>query len=348
MTLPANYNKLFKFMLGLTLFLSAVFQVDYTKTILHLEHCNFLYLAGALLITMVSILTRLTIRKHLLDVFSKTSFSVVFKTFLSTSYLTNLLPARLGGLLGEPWAFYSFSRKKIKFNDAMAFCLITTSSQNIRKIIISMVGLIWFFSLFPGYYSLLIILAVLLYTGYTATILYAVFSFKKIPGTIEKFKRFIPKKTASFLISISDIGRQTASRIKFFFVQKKIVLPQLVMLLIISTLFESFRIWLLLLSFGVQFNFLYLLLIPSLAYSVTALPISIGGFGVTEVSGLLVFKSFGIEPEIALSVVFLDRALSTYWNFLIGAFLIPFIKLPRRQDFSGSDINELLPHMENK
>ncbi len=338
-----NYKKALRLFLGLALFLLALSQLDCVRILQHLEDCRIEYLLGSLLITMASIGFRLVIRHHLLHIFVKTPFSVILKTFLTTSYLTNMLPARLGGLLGEPWGLYSFSQKRVSLQNALAFCLVTTSAQNIRKIILTLAGLFCLAATLPMAYNLVIAAAVILYTGYTSAVLYAVFSFENVPASLARWKRWIPEKFASFFLAIGSLGKEAAAGIRFFFSRRRPVLINLSLLLIISTLLESLRLWVLLLAFGVHFNFLYLLLIPSLAYAVTALPVSLGGFGITEVSGLIVFKSFGIQPEIALSVVFLDRILSTYWNFVVGAFLIPFIRLPGREDFSTEKINALEP-----
>lgn len=322
-----------KVLIGLLLFYIALRHLDYEKLSGLMGNASLWLLFLALIITIIHIFTMLTIRTFLLNIFGNIKFPAVLKTYFTTIYLINILPARAGGMLGEPWGLYSFSGKKIKFQDALAFCLVITSCQNIRKIVLTIIGLVIFLKLLPEYYSLIIIVAVLLYAGYTATVMSAVFMSEKLVAVTEKYRRAIPGKIRSFLLAMSDIGRQTAAGIKKFLGHKGRVASGVLILLMISTLFETLRMWVLLLAFGVEFNFFYLLLIPSLAYSVTALPISPGGLGITEISGLLVFKAFGLEPEIALSTVFLDRALSTYWTFLVGALLIPFISLPRREDF---------------
>jgi len=332
--MPVTQKKTWiKVLIGLLLFYIALAHLDYDKLFSLMQKADLRFIFLALIITVGHILVMITIRTYLINGLGKVDFAAVLKTYFSTIYFINILPSRAGGMLGEPWGLYSFSRGRIKFNDAFAFCLVITSFQNIRKVTLTIIGLALFFTMLPKYYAVMIVAAVMLYAGYTATIITAVFKSQKIVSLTENYNRLIPGRVISFLLAMCDIGQQTAAGIINFLGQKIRVVSGVPVLLAFCTLFESFRIWILLQAFGVEFNFFYLLLIPSLAYSVTALPISPGGFGVTEVSGLLVFKAFGIAPEIALSTVFLDRALSTYWTFLVGAFLIPFIKLPRREDF---------------
>ena len=331
--LPSRKKTWIKVLIGLLLFYLALGHLDFAKLAGLLAGTRPWLILLAFGITVLHIATMVLIRTYLVNFFGKIDFSAMLKTFFSTTYFINILPSRAGGLLGEPWGLYSFSRGKIDFNDALAFCLVITSAQNLRKIALTVVGLMLFYRILPDYYAIMIMAAVALYAGYTAVIIAAVLMSGKIVGLIETYGRLVPQKVVVFLLSLCQVGRQTAAGIKKFLSRGIRVVSVIMALLINNTLFESFRLWLLLQAFGVDFNFFHLLLIPSLAYSVTALPISLGGFGITEVSGLLVFKAFGLAPEIALTAVFLDRALSTYWTFLVGALLVPFIKLPRREDF---------------
>ena len=345
--LPSRKKTWIKVLIGLLLFYLALGHLDFAKLAGLLAGTRPWLILLAFGVTVLHIATMIIIRTYLVNFLGTTGFLAMLKTFFSTTYFVNILPSRAGGLLGEPWGLYSFSRGKIDFNDALAFCLVITSAQNLRKIALTVVGLILFYRILPDYYAIMIMAAVALYAGYTAVIISAVLMSDKIVGLIEKYGRLVPKKVVVFVLSLCQVGRQTAAGIKRFLCRGIRVVSVIMALLINNTLFESFRLWILLWAFGVDFDFLYLLLFPSLAYSVTALPISLGGFGITEVSGLLVFKAFGLSPEIALAAVFLDRALSTYWTFLVGALLVPFIKLPRREDFSREPSHEPYPGGES-
>ncbi|MFD1586905.1 lysylphosphatidylglycerol synthase transmembrane domain-containing protein [Halorientalis brevis] len=54
------------------------------------------------------------------------------------------------------------------------------------------------------------------------------------------------------------------------------------------------------------------------AYSVTILPITPGGVGITEVSATLVFVALGVPEETAVVVILLDRSLGVYLPALLG------------------------------
>ena len=327
-------RKILQLLFGFFFFIIAIRQIDFHTISAYLQGCQPIFLIIALLVTILSILIRLIFRKYLLGIFAEIDFKVVVKAFFANSYLSNFLPARIGGIFGEPWGLYSFSKSKIRFSDALAFSIIIILVQNFRKIILTLLGLIWFFSIFPFYYNLIIGLAILMYFGYSFLFFWALFPLMNLNGLIGSIKSILPAKAISLFKSLSEMSKETSTSARYFFKYPQKTIFGLSALVIISSLLESLRMWLLLLSFGVSFNFLYLILIPSLAYSVTAFPITPGGFGVAEISGLLVFKSLGIPSEIAVSVIFLDRMLSTYWAFLFGAFLLPYLKLPTISDFA--------------
>ena len=54
------------------------------------------------------------------------------------------------------------------------------------------------------------------------------------------------------------------------------------------------------------------------AYSITLLPLTPGGIGVTEATAVAVFAGLGIPESVAIPVIFLDRFLGVYLPALLG------------------------------
>lgn len=80
------------------------------------------------------------------------------------------------------------------------------------------------------------------------------------------------------------------------------------------------RFWLLLEGLGANFPAAVLLpLYLVMAYSVTLLPLTPGGIGVSEATATLVFVSLGIPETVVVPIVFLDRVLGVYLPALLGA-----------------------------
>jgi uncharacterized protein (TIRG00374 family) len=54
------------------------------------------------------------------------------------------------------------------------------------------------------------------------------------------------------------------------------------------------------------------------AYSVTLLPLTPGGIGVTEATATAVFVSLDVPSAVIIPVIFLDRFLGVYLPALVG------------------------------
>ncbi|SEV83911.1 lysylphosphatidylglycerol synthase transmembrane domain-containing protein [Natrinema salifodinae] len=65
-------------------------------------------------------------------------------------------------------------------------------------------------------------------------------------------------------------------------------------------------------SVGVSFPVAYYFVIPVLVYAVSVLPISVGGIGISELTGTNVLIALGVEPDVAAAIILLDRSISFY------------------------------------
>lgn len=86
-----------------------------------------------------------------------------------------------------------------------------------------------------------------------------------------------------------------------------------------AALFPTFRVAILFDAFGSPFT--PLVTLPAVlvaAYSVTLLPLTPGGIGVTEATAAAVFVSLGVPYEIAAATILVDRVLGVYLPALLG------------------------------
>lgn len=82
---------------------------------------------------------------------------------------------------------------------------------------------------------------------------------------------------------------------------------------------SGLRVWLLFGAFGASVEPAILLpLYLVAAYSVTLLPLTPGGIGITEATATVVFVALGVPGEVAASAIFLDRFLGVYLPALAG------------------------------
>ncbi len=319
-----------KAMMGIFLLGIAITQIDFHKTWDNLQQCDYRFLLLAALVSFGNVFWAMWIRKKLLNLLEKASYGIMLKAFFVTNYIRHFVPANLGGLLGEPWGLYSFSQGRISVEKGLAFVILTTITQNIRRILITLLGLLLLFPLLPGGYVGIISLAVIAYAVYTGMILLLTFPRLKVFRVLKPFQALNSRIANGFSDKFKFLSKTIGEHFRWLLHEKRTYLI-LGILTMSNIVLESLRLWLLLYSFGVSFNFFSLLLIPSLAYSVTVLPISLGGIGISELSGIIIFQSFGIAAEISFAVVFLDRFLFTYWGFMLGGLFIPFLKNPFRK-----------------
>lgn len=91
------------------------------------------------------------------------------------------------------------------------------------------------------------------------------------------------------------------------------------MALFVSTLvFVGLRFAVITTQFGVAFTPLEYVLIPTLAYTVNVLPISLSGIGVAEATATTVLVSLGVPPSLAATIVLTDRIVSAYFPVVLS------------------------------
>ena len=141
---------------------------------------------------------------------------------------------------------------------------------------------------------------------------------KTIPLVENKIKSYLSKiqKDNTSILSISSILEP------FISLRSTIVFVLLTMLIRIGI--SSLSGWCLFASLDVSLPFKVHIFAWSVIYILFKLPISIGSFGVREVSYVILFGFFGVEKEIALTASFLGLA-STLGLTLLGGINI---KLP--------------------
>lgn len=83
-------------------------------------------------------------------------------------------------------------------------------------------------------------------------------------------------------------------------------------------MFPGLRLWVIMTSLGDTAPLALFPLYVIVAYSVTILPLTPGGIGVTEATAVVVLTAVGLSHEIAVSAVLIDRAFGVYLPALIG------------------------------
>jgi uncharacterized membrane protein YbhN (UPF0104 family) len=92
--------------------------------------------------------------------------------------------------------------------------------------------------------------------------------------------------------------------------QKRMI--PLVVLVVGIVILSGLRFGIISLALGAEIPVWLFFILPAMMYSVTILPISVSGLGITEVTGSAVLMALGVSPEIAAAVVVVDRFAISY------------------------------------
>ena len=81
---------------------------------------------------------------------------------------------------------------------------------------------------------------------------------------------------------------------------------------------HAFRLILLGLAFSYSLPFLPLMLIQPLISALSLIPITIAGLGLVEGGLTALLLELGIPVTIGLTIALLDRAITTFFHFIVG------------------------------
>jgi uncharacterized membrane protein YbhN (UPF0104 family) len=175
------------------------------------------------------------------------------------------------------------------------------------------IGIVLFLPRRMDYYDHLLFLSVFIFLLATAMIL-GIFHIEKVPigmPDIDIIKRFfigitvIRKSRVLFVVTISSLGILILTSIRFLFISSSIgYFPPLSTVIIMSVLI----------------TFLY------------GIPLTPGGLGITEIIASIALVGFGLSFETSLSIVVLDRLVTSGSTLCTGT--VHYIYLKHRRGIS--------------
>lgn len=310
-------------------------KIEITSLIEASIQANILFLVLAFGASVVGTTASAFIDKYLIAFFADMSLWAILRANFSTIYLSLAAPSSLGAMIGRPWVLSNLANEAMRPEEGVAVTIVGLLVSNLRRAMAGVIGLGVFSPLFPIPVRIIFGLSVSAYVAFTVVIWLSALS--------KNFSRGVIKLSRGVLRLFSD--RSIAGRLERYITRgvekthgslsllagdKKRILAFACLRGGVQCLVEGVRLWVLFMAFGFHFNFLRFLLLPSLGYSTSILPISIGGIGVAEFGGIKAFVAvLGIPDEIALTVTVLDRVFSMYWVAALGALTISLLKVPQ-------------------
>lgn len=278
-------------------------------------------LVGA--VTVVGLLGRFWTWHVLMNRLGAATFGQAASTDLVVNFINQVLPSRLSGRAAAPVVVRT--ETGMSGGDSVAVAGVHTGLYAALYGVVAVVGIVAGVGRLPTGILLLLGLSTLLYFAAGAFVLLvganltAVDRFvATLAGLFERVPR-VGGRLAGLVRSLPDFTESSAAAFRTLSTSPRAVGLYTVGWLVAMVVTPGLRVWLLLDGLGAGFEPALLLPLYLLAaYSVTLLPLTPGGIGVTEATATAVFVALGVPAETIVPVVFIDRFVGVYLPALAG------------------------------
>ena len=298
-------------------------QVEFATVNERLRATSPTTLAAIAAVTVAGVGSRFDTWRAVVAPFDRLGLLAAGRVDLAVNFVNQLLPSRLSGRLAAP--FILRAETGIDYGDATAAAGVHTGIYAVLYGLTSLVGLavavgrigtglLLVLALSTGLYLLAGV--VVLLAGMNLTVL------DRVVGVFAGLAARLPQigsALAARIRSIPDITETSADAFGRLSTDASVWLRYAVGWAGALVVAPGVRVWLLLGSFGAAVEPVVLLpLYLVTAYSITLLPLTPGGIGVTEATATAVFLGLGVPESVAIPVIFLDRFLGVYLPALLG------------------------------
>ncbi|WP_199243374.1 lysylphosphatidylglycerol synthase transmembrane domain-containing protein [Halopenitus persicus] len=309
--------------LGLVALAWVLSQIEFGTVLGHLGGLGSGALATIVAVSVLGLLGRVYSWQVLMARVGAGSFRAAASVDLAVYFLNQLLPSRLSGRVAAP--FVLRSRTGMAYADGASVAGVHTGIYAVLYGAVAAVGVVAAAPRLPGGILLLLALSTGLYLAAGGAVLLAGINLPlldRLVDVLEALVGRIPRVGAAAADRVGGLREFTAAASTSF--RRLAVDPGLWAKYALgwtafAVVAPGGRVLVLLAAFGAPFEPALLLpLYLVAAYSVTLLPLTPGGIGVTEATTTVVFVALGVPEGIAASVVLLDRFLGVYLPALAG------------------------------
>lgn len=287
-----------------------------------------------IVVTVFGLLARFYTWHVLVNRVAQVSFLTAAGVDLVVNFVNQLLPSRLSGRAAAPLVLRG--RTGIGYAEAVAVAGVHTGLYAVLYGVAAMAGLGFAFGRLPIGLLAVLGLSIGLYLGAGAFVLFAGTNMgvaNRTVGALGDAMGWIPavgERLAGAVRSLPAFTADSAGWFRRLSTDPRVLLPYAAGFAGALVIAPGVRVWLLVSSFGTGFEPALLLPVYLLAaYSVTLLPLTPGGIGISEATATAVFVALGVPAEVIVPAVFVDRLLGVYLPALAGWY--PSVRL----DVSG-------------
>jgi len=271
--------------------------------------------------------------QYIFNPYIKGDFKFFMHVLLAGSFFNTVTPG--AGIGGEPFRAHFLAKKYKKPHSKVLAYVLGDSFFKISVLFCLVIFSVFFVLIYvkiPG--PLKITLEVILISVFLIFSLILFFLFKQFrikPGILFKklyFFEFVSKRFESekhFVSFINKVIHRISKVFRKVVVNKNNLFVGFI-LTIFFWLFNFLIAYFLFLSFGHHVNFVFVLVVVTLAEIVGAISIFPGGVGVIEGSMTLLYSAMGIPPPLALLVSFLSRMIYYFFSLFIGGMSLVYLR----------------------
>lgn len=298
-------------------------QIDLDRTLALLGRLDVLTLGAVIIVSLAGLLGRFYTWQATMAPVKRISLWTAGAIALIVNFINQLLPSRLTGRVAAP--FVLKGRTGVRYADAAAVSGVHTAIYSLYYGVVATIGLLLGYQYLSTGLTLALVLSTALYFVAGTVLLLAGMNLKVLEpiiaalATLATYIPWIGERIARRVRGMTEFADTSSAMFRRITTQPRVWVRYAVGWSIVLLLAPGIRVVLLLESFDVQFTPLVLLPIYLvMAYSITLLPLTPGGIGVTEATATAVFVGLGIPAEVIVPIILIDRALSIYLPALAG------------------------------
>ncbi|AOW80408.1 hypothetical protein HTSR_1230 [Halodesulfurarchaeum formicicum] len=300
-------------------------QIEVGTVIDRLASLDKRTIAILLLVSLVGALAQFETWRAVLGAVTPTTRRAAASTSLVVNFVNQLLPSRLSGRLAAPFVVRSYTG--LSYADAAAVTGVHTGIYAVLYGTISVLGLVAIATLESVSIGLLGLLAAStgLYLFAGTTVLLAGTNLRYLDpivrglASVASLLPAIGDRLAARIDGLTDMTEASTAAFRTLATDRGVWLQYGLSWAIVLVVAPAIRVGVLLAAFGVPFEPLILLPFYLVtAYSVTLLPLTPGGVGVTEATATAVFVSLGVPGSAIVPIVFIDRVFGIYLPAVLG------------------------------
>ncbi|MBW2996311.1 flippase-like domain-containing protein [Candidatus Woesearchaeota archaeon] len=280
-----------KWAIGLSILLYMLHRVGIQNVVSAFKNSNIFLM----FIVLIIFILNFAISAYNIGLITSGIKKIKFWILLKYNMLSWGIGSFVPGKLGELSIVYLFKKQGIGYGQGLAISIMDKVITIFTLFLISILGAVVFLDLY------LMIDIVIIFIGILVMLYFVIISnFGR-----KMIRKYILRSYASYFDGFSKT-------IKGYIRERKGRLMLNFVLTFIKWGVLGLTIWLLFLSFGVEVNYFYALLIHALVNIITLIPISISGVGVREASAVYFFTIIGVSSSIAAGVYLINLVLNYF------------------------------------